>query len=432
MSLSVATKKLPGSRVELSITLPWSEVEAEIGHAIKHLAEHHKFEGFRPGKAPREVIEKRLGKEAVLEEAAEHAVEHSYPRVLEQEKLEAIGRPQVTLPEMKEGEPVTYTVVTAVMPTLTLKPWKDAVRKVVQEFAKRETEVAEADIETELRKLAESRAKLVTVNRAAANGDAIEVDFSVSMGGVPIENGTSKKHPMVLGKGAFIPGFEEALVGMQAGEEKSFDLTFPAAYHAKNLAGKPATFKVKLGLVQERQLPELDDAFAQSLGKFENLEALRNTVREGMQTEKTEQLKEERRTKILDTLVDLAEADLPRLLVEDEISKMLREMEAQLNSVGLDMEGYFQKMGKDRAALSQEWEPQAVRRVLSALALETIAKEREIEPSREEIEAEINKTLQYYKNIKDIEKEIDLARLYEFSKGKLRNEAVFALLEKLS
>lgn len=432
MVLSVTTKKLPGSRVELSITLPWDEVEREIGHAVKHLAEHHKFEGFRPGKAPREVIEQRLGKEAVLEEAAEHAVSHAYPKALEQEKLEAIGRPQVTLPEIKAGEPVAFTVVTAVMPTLTLKPWKNAVQKVVREFAERDPGMSDADIEAELKKLAESRAKLVTVNRPAADGDSVLVDFTVSMGGVPIENGTSKQHPLVLGKGAFIPGFEEALIGMQSGEEKTFDLTFPAEYHAKNLAGKPATFAVKLGVVQERQIPALDDAFAQTLGRFENLEALKRTVREGMETEKTEKEKEERRSKILDALVDLSEADLPRLLVEDEIAKMLREMEAQLNSVGLDMEGYFQKLGKDREALAKEWEPQAVRRVLSALALEHIAKEREIEPSQEEIEAEMNKTLQYYKNIKDIEKQIDLGRLYEFSKGKLRNEAVFALLEKLS
>ncbi len=429
--MEVTVKKLPQSKVEIRVNLPWEEWKGELDHAAEHLAKNAKVSGFRPGKVPRAVIEKRYGRQAILLEAAEHAVSHSYPKALAEQKIDAIGEPKVELGKLAENEPLEYGVVTAVMPAVTLASWKGDVKKANVEFAKKTTVVEEAEIVAELRKLAEMRAKLVTVNREAKTGDNVLVDFSVLQDGVLIENGESKKHPLVLGKGVFIPGFEEQLLGMKEGEEKTFELTFPAEYHAKHLAGKPATFHVKISVVQEREIPAIDDAFAASLGKFESLEQLKENMRDGMLEEKRAKSKAERRTWILDALVAKAEIDYPEVLVQEELSRMIREFEMQVQSMGIDFAEYLTKMKKTEDEMKREWEPQAKKRLAAYIILDTLAKEEDIDIDSQEVEAEMNKTLAQYKDVKDIGKKIDMERLYAAARGQLLNEKVFAWLESL-
>jgi trigger factor len=431
MGINVTVKKLPESKVEITVTLPWEEWKGEMDHAAEHLAKDVKVAGFRPGKVPRDVIEKRFGKEALLMEAAEHVVDHSYPKVLVEKKIEAIGRPEVKLGKVLLGEPFEYTVVTTVMPEVTLSSWKDAVKKINAEHAKKSDVVADTEIETELQKLADMRAKLVTVNREAKLGDNVLVDFSVLQDGVLIENGKSEKHRLVLGKGVFIPGFEEQLLGMKEGEEKTFELTFPAEYHAKHLAGKKATFQVKLGVVQEREIPVVDDAFAKGLGNFETLEKLKANMREGMLEEKKVKSKEDHRIEILDSLVEKSEIEYPHILVEEEQARMVREFEMQVQSMGLNFADYLTQMKKTEEDMKKEWEPQAKKRLAAHLILNMLADTQEIDVDSQEVEAEMNKTLQSYKNIKDIEKNINMERLYSATRGQLRNEKVFEFLEKL-
>ncbi len=429
--MDVTVKKLPKSQVEISVSLPWDEWKGEMDHAAEHLAQEVKMPGFRPGKVPRDVLEKRYGKGMVLAEAAEHAVSHSYPKVLDQEKIDAIGHPEVTLGNVAEGELLGYTVVTAVMPEVALGSWKDAVKKVNKEYTSKEEGVEESDIAAELERLSKMRAPLVTVDREARLGDNVLVDFTVLRDGVAIENGTSKKHPLTLGSGVFIPGFEEQLVGMKTGEEKSFELSFPAEYHATDLAGKPATFSVKMGEVQEAQVPELNDDFAKSIGAFETLEALKTSIKVGMLEEKKMKKKEEWRTALLDTLAEKSEIDFPEVLVNEELDRMLREFEGQVRSIGTDLPGYLEKTGKSEEDLRAEWQPQAKKRLAAHLVLGRLATDEDIRVETSEIEEEMNKALQYYKNIKDIGKEIDMERLYTAVSGQLRNEKVFEFLEKL-
>ncbi|OGI15199.1 MAG: trigger factor [Candidatus Moranbacteria bacterium RIFCSPHIGHO2_12_FULL_54_9] len=417
--------------MELRITLSWEEWKGEMEHAAEHLSKDVKVAGFRPGKAPRNVIEQRFGKEALLAEAAEHTVSHSYPKALAKEKIEAIGRPEVTLGKFAEGEALEYSVVTAVMPEVKLASWKDAVKKINAAFAKQSENIDEQEIDAELAKLAEMRAKLVTVNREAKIGDNVLVDFSVLQDGVLIENGKSEKHPLVLGKGVFIPGFEEQLIGMKEGEEQSFELTFPAEYHAKHLAGKPATFQVKMGVVQEREIPAIDDAFAASVGNFESLAKLRDTMRTGMLEEKQQKSKDDRRTEILDALVEKATIEYPEILVQEELVRMMREFEAQIQSLGLDFAAYLVQMKKTEDEVKQEWEPQAKKRIAAQLILGSLAQEEDIDVDSPDVEAEMNKALQSYKDIKDIEKNLDMERLYSAVHGQLRNAKVFAFLESL-
>jgi len=429
--MDVSVKPLPQSRAELSVSIPWEEWKGEIDHAAEHLSKNVKVEGFRSGKIPREVLEKKIGKTALLIEGAEHAIDHLFPNVLREAKVDAIGKPEIRLDDVNEGEALCFTVTTAVMPETKLGEWEKVVRSVNAKHAKEKVEVSEADIEKELGRVARSRAKLVTVNRAAKDGDAVEVDFVVSRNRVPIEGGTGRKHPIVLGSGAFIPGFEEAVAGMEAGTEKTFTLTFPDVYHEKTLAGKPAEFAVKLLLVQEQEVPELTDEFAKSLGRFENLATLRKSIGEGMAVERADQKKERHRTDILDAIVAETEAELPDVLVEGELRRMISEFGQQAAMTGLSLEDYLSRMGKTEKDLSAEWRPQAGKRLLSQLALESIAKERDIDVATEEIEAEMNKVLAYAKSVKQAEKDLDLAAIYAAIRERSRNEKVLVVLETL-
>ena len=429
--MDIIVKKLPESKIEMSITLSWEEWQGEMGHAVEHLGKDVKVAGFRPGKVPRDVIEKRFGKEALLIEAAEHAISHSYPKALKEKKIEAIGRPEMKLGKAVQGEPLEYSAVTAVMPEATLGSWRDAVKKANKVFAKQPETIEEKEIDAELERLASMRAKLVTVNREARLGDNVLVSFSVLQNGVLIENGKSEKHPLVLGKGVFIPGFEEQLVGMKEGEEKTFELTFPAEYHAKHLAGKPATFQVKIGVVQEREISVIDDAFAQGLGKFESLEKLKENLRSGMLEEQKAKNKAEHRTQILDALVEHAEVEYPEILVKEESNRMVREFELQIQSMGLNFSDYLARMKKTEDELKKDWVPQAKKRLAAHILLDALADMQEIDVDSQEVEAEMNKILQRYKDVEDIEKNIDMERLFSATRGQLRNEKTFEFLKKL-
>jgi len=429
--MDVSVKKLPKSRAEITVTLPWSEWEAEIGHAAEHLAEEVKIEGFRKGKIPRAMLEKKIGRNTLLVEGAEHAIDHTYPHALLKAEVVAIGKPEARLGTIEEGEPLEYTVETAIMPDITLGEWDMRVKQVNKEYHAKQPTVSDAEVGEELVKIAESRAKFVTVLRGAKDGDMVEVDFTVSKDHVPIEGGTSKKHPVVLGKGAFIPGFEEHLIGMEAGEEKTFELSFPKEYHAKHLAGQPAEFRVKALLVQERDIPAIDDVFAKSLGSFESVEALRTNVHDGMLEEKKMKGREAHRIAILEAAVAGVEAEFPEELVENELDRMVREFENQVGMMGMSFDDFLMQTKKSVDDLRKEWCSQAVKRILSGVALETIAGEEEITVEQTEIEEDMNKALAYFKSQKQAEEKIDLQALYSASQTRLRNEKVFERLEAL-
>ncbi len=424
-------KKIANSQVEITVSVAWEEWEKYLDIAAKEYSKEIKIEGFRPGKAPKNMVEQKVGKGALLEAAAQTALRETYAKVLVEKKIEAIGNPKAELTKLAEGNSLEYKIVTAVIPQLTLKPWRKAMEKINKEHSKKDATVTEKEIDKELDDLAKSRVQHVTVERAAQDGDNVILDFTVKQGGVPIENGTSKNHPMILGRGVFIPGFEENIVGMKAGDEKEFELAFPQEYHAENLAGKPAQFEVTVNEVQERKSPELSDEFARSLGKFKDLADMRKNVAEGMVEEKKHDLKEKKRGEYIEALIELSEVELPEVLVHEELHKMIGEFEMQLQGMGMTFDQYLGQIGKSVAELEKEWEPQAVKRVKAALALEEVVKEEEINIPTEEVEAEMNKTLAQYKKVKDIEKNVDLTKLYNYVKGTMQNEKVLELFESI-
>jgi len=425
-------KKLPKSRVEFESVVPLSEWKIFLRLAAEEISQEIKIAGFRPGKAPRNLVEQKVGKATVFNNAAEKAVSKNYLEYIKKEKIEAIGNPEIKVLNAEEEKDFRYKAVVSVMPEIILdEGYVKSIKKINEEFAKKIVEVGKEEVDLELEKLAKSRVKLITIRREARKNDSVEIDFNVFMDGVPIENGQSQKHPLIIGKGVFIPGFEDKIVGMKEGEEKEFELDFPSDYHQKNLAGKEATFKVKMNLVQERQVPEINDEFARSLGDFENLDALEKSIRLGIKEEMEMKNKEKRRTDFLEKIMENVKTELPEILVSQETERMLEEFSHQIQAMGMDLENYLKKIKKDKEELKKDWQPQAKKRVISSLAIEKIACDQEIKIPAKEIEAEMNKTLSLYKNVKNIKKNIDMKKLYDYSQGVLENEAVFNYLEKL-
>ena len=209
-------KKIAGSQVEVSVSVSWDEWEKYIDQAAADFSKEIKIEGFRAGKAPRDMVEKKVGKAALLDAAAQRVVQGTYPKVVVEKKLEVIGSPKAEILKLAEGNDLEYKVVSAVIPEAKLKPWKSAVEKVNKEFAKKTAEVSEEEVDKEMENIAKSRVQHVTVEREAKDGDNVLLDFTVKKDGVPIENGTSKNHPLILGRGVFISGFEDQVLGMKA------------------------------------------------------------------------------------------------------------------------------------------------------------------------------------------------------------------------
>lgn len=422
-----------GSETQIDVTIPWESAQVEFDKMMIDAAKNVSVKGFRKGAVPQEVAESKVDRTKLLSEVADKMIRAYYMEIIEKESLKTIGAPRVSVTKLAEGNDIEIRIDTAVIPEIEMpKDWKKTIKKINAEDKGEKVEITDADIDAELEQVANSRAQHNEVDREAKSGDHVQVDFIVKQDGVIIENGTSKDHSLVLGKGVFIPGFEEEVIGMKKGDQKTFELEFPKEYHASHLAGRKAEFEVILKIVEERITPEINDAFASSLGEqFKTLDDLKKSVKEGMEKEAVKKTDEEQRTKYLDALSEVVEIELPQMILDDEMSRMVGEFEQQLSMSGMKFDEYLKKIGKKREELEEEWKPQAKKRVMSALVLEQLADDEEINVDSKEIEEEMNKTLTMYKGVEDMEKNINMEQLYEYTKGVMRNNKVFDILEKL-
>ncbi len=421
-------KKLPKSQIEIEISVPKAEFEKFIDAAAEEFSKDIKIDGFRPGKAPRSIVEQKVGAEKILAHGAEKAIKKTYVDAIVKNKIEVIGEPKITITKIAKGNDLEYKAVAAVMPAIALSNY----RKNAKSIKKSEPEkVTEEQTQKELKVLQKSRAKIITVARKAKEGDRVEIDFEVLVEGKPIEGGTAKNHPLTIGENYFIPGFEEQLVGMKENDEKDFELAFPKEYHQKSLSGKPARFKVKMNLVQEKELPELNDEFAKSLGNFETIEALRKSISEGIDMEHKKKNEEKWRTLAIEKIAAESRIDLPEILIDQELEKMMAELEKNISGMGLSVDAYLENIKKSKSDLTKSWKETAEKRVRAALVLREIAASEEIDIPAGEIEEEMNRVMAYYKNMPDMEKNVDTERLYNYTKGVLTNEKVFKFLENL-
>ena len=421
-------KKLPKSQIEFSITVPAAEFEKFLDEAARHISENLKIDGFRPGKVPRHIVEQNASAEKVLAHGAERAVKKTYVDAIVKNKIDAIGEPKITITKIAKGNDFEYKAIAAVMPEIKLSNYRKNIKSVKKPESQKATE---EQIQKELETLQKSRAKLVTVSREAKKGDRVEVDFEVFVDGKLIEGGAAKNHPLTIGENYFIPGLEDNLVGMRESDEKEFDLEFPKDYHQAALAGKPARFKVKMDLIQEKILPQINDEFAKGLGKFDTLDALKKSISEGLEIERKKRSEEKWRTDAVEKIASESEIELPEILVEQELEKMMAEFEQNIATMGLKLETYLENIKKSKIEIVKTWQEAAEKRVRAALVLREIAAAEKIDVPATEIEEEMSKATAYYKSVPDMEKNVDLERLYNYMKGALTNEKVFRFLESL-
>ncbi|KKS69444.1 MAG: Trigger factor [Parcubacteria group bacterium GW2011_GWA1_42_7] len=429
--MNITTKKLPHSEIEMLIELDPQEWGGFFNKAAKELSQNLEIPGFRPGKAPQNLAERHLGEGKILKRAADLAIRDSYFKAAEREGIFPVSAPKIQVLKIAKGNSFEFKANVSVMPQIEIGDYK----KISQgEKIKKPNEIKldQKEIESAIEWIRNSRTKYAAVSRAARKGDRAEVDFAAKREGKIISEGESKNHPLVLGEGKFVPGFEEKLEGMKEGEEKKFSLIFPNDFHDKELANKQIDFEVKMKIVQEAQKPELNDEFAKSLGGFESFEALKKSVSEGMKKEKEQKEKESWRAKILEKIARNSKADIPAVLIDSELSKMEQEMEMSVSEMGLDFETYSRNIKKTREELKEEWLPKAKSRVMAALVLGEIAKKENINVPESEVEEEANKFLLRYPDIKAARNQIDMDRLKEYTRGSLVNEKVFKRLEEFS
>ncbi len=386
--MQVTVERLPKGQAKLRFELVQADMLPHLTAATARLSSRTAFPGFRPGKVPYDAVAKRLGEGAIWEEALEDAVRSSFVEAVRQHKLATIGQPKVSVEKIAPGNPVEYTATVSVLPEVKLPPLDSLKKK------KNVEPVKDEEIDKTIEELREILVEEKPADRAAALGDKVEIDVDVSVDGVSIEGGKSRKHPAVLGKGSFIPGFEDQVAGVTKGQTKEFELTFPKQYYAKHLAGKKATFKVTVQSVFERVLPALDDAFAKKVAGAETVDALRKKIASNLADEHAEKAEREYEASIVTELVDRSTfGEIPELLTENETERMLAELKQDVDARGMKFADYLSSMKKDETALRKDLQPSALKRAKSSLVIREIAKRENIAVTEKELDEEVQRAV---------------------------------------
>lgn len=375
--MKTSVKKFPKSRVNLTVELEKDEMTKYFDQAFEELAPQVKIKGFRPGKAPRVMIENQLGSGRVKAEAIDKAMTDSYVKGLKEHNLVSVAAPKINIKSDEDG--LSYEAEVDVWPEATVGEYsKLKVSKPKEEAVKSE------EIENIIDYLQRQKAQMNDVDREAQMGDWVTIDFEGKLNGVLQENMVSKNHPVILGSKTLIPGFEEEVVGMRTGDEKIFEIKFPKDYHEKSIAGKKAEFKVNLHLVKEIDKPEVDDKFAKEFG-HDNVEALKNGIEDSLRAEKEMKRHQEIENMVLDKLLTVTKTELPDSLVEQELDRIFHNLEHEAKHYGLTLDQYLLSMKKDASELRKEWRGQAERNVKIGLALAEVAKKENVDTKDEKV-----------------------------------------------
>ncbi len=421
----VIVKKLPKSQTLFEVVLPEEAVQVEMAAAAEMLSQKADIKGFRKGKAPRDVLERHVGTSRLFEEASYSAIDKIYQSLFKEHALHPVGQPSVEIKKCAPGNPLVFSLTIASYPEIILPDYRAIARKALAE--KKTVVVKKEEVEETLSHIQKSRRKEVLVARPARKGDLAELDFETRIAGVKLEGGSSRNHPLLLGESKFIPGFEENIFGMTATEEKTFALTVPNDYYQEPLRGKQLDFTVTLNGVYELTLPELDDAFATSLGAFDTMEKLEENIRSGIQKEKEAQETGRARKLFAEEAAGKAIIDVPDVLVDQEVQKMISEMQNTIEQEGADFAGYCVSIKKTKDDLKKDFRAQADTRVRIALILSEIATKENIELDEKEVEAQVEMMFAKYDEAQKTR--IDTRLLKEYVSGIMKNEKVFVLLE---
>ena len=390
--MSLQVEKLEKNMAKLTIEVPAEKVEAALQNAYLKNRKQISVPGFRKGKVPRQMIEKMYGPSIFYDDAVNAMIQEAYPEATKECDLEIVSRPDVEVVQIEKGKPFIFTAEVAVKPEVTLGQYKGI------EVEKADTTATDEEVAAEIDKEREANSRTITVeDRAVQDGDMTVIDFEGFVDGKAFEGGKGTDYPLTIGSGAFIPGFEEKLVGAEIGKEVEVDVTFPEEYHAKELAGKPAVFKCTVKEIKVKELPELDDDFAQDVSDFDTLEEYKADVRKKVEEKKAADAKAKKEDAVIEKIIEGAAMEIPDAMVETQAERMVDEFAQRLQMQGLTMEQYLQFTGGNVQALVEQSKPQALKRIQSRLVLEAVAAAENLTASDEELDAELGRMAEQYK-----------------------------------
>ncbi len=389
--MNVQVENLEKNMAKLTVEVPVEEVEKALQAAYMKEKNKISVPGFRKGKVPRQMIEKMYGAAVFYEEAANILIQDNYAQAMDESGADIVSRPVIDVVQIEAGKPFIFTAEVAVRPEVKLGKYKGV------QVTKIDTTVTDEEVNAALEAEVAKNARMVTVtDRAAANGDTAVINYEGSVDGVPFEGGKAENHGLELGSHSFIDTFEDQIVGHVAGDEFDVNVTFPEQYHAPELAGKPAVFKVKVNEIKTKELPELNDEFAQDVSEFDTLEEYKADVKKNLETEKENEAKRTKEDEALTKIIEKSEMDIPEAMIETQCENMLNDFAQRIAQSGLSMEQYMQFSGMTLDKLKEQVRPEAEMRIKSSLVLEQIAKDENIEISDEEVDAEIERMAAQY------------------------------------
>ena len=389
--MKTKVETLENSKLKLEIIVEEEEMKAGMDRAVRELSNKVKIPGFRKGKVPRTVIEARLGKGAILEEALETILPEAYAKAIEEHEIKPLGNPEINIVEADPEKPLTFEATVQLEPEPELGQYKEV------EAEKQEYDVTDEDVNLQVEKLRERHASMVTVEeRAVENGDHVVIDFKGFLDGEAFEGGSAEGYSLEIGSNSFIPGFEEQIVGAEANEERDITVSFPDDYHAEHLAGKEVVFKVTVHEIKQKMLPALDDEFAKTAGEFDTLQELMDDLKNNLKESVDENIKRNFENSVLTKVVENAKVDVPEIMIEDRVDRMIERMEDDLKRQGLSMEDYQKYLNKTDEEMREEMKPNAEREVRTELILKAVAKVEGIEATEEDINGEIERIAEIY------------------------------------
>ena len=389
--MSVQVENLEKNMAKLTIEVAAEEVEKALQAAYMKEKGKISIPGFRKGKVPRQMIEKMYGRAVFYEDAANTLIQDNYPSAVDESGIDIVSRPTIDVVQIEKGKSFIFTAEVAVRPEVKLGKYLGV------QVTKIDTSVSDDEVAAELEKEREKNARTVTVtDRAVQNGDTAVIDFEGFVDGVAFEGGKGENHPLEIGSHSFIDTFEDQLVGKNAGDEVDVNVTFPEQYQAAELAGKPALFKVKIHEVKAKELPELNDEFAQDASEFDTLEEYKADLKKHLEEQKENDAKRTKEDEAIQKIIDKSSMDIPEAMLDTQCENMINEFAQRIAQSGLSMEQYMQFSGLTLDKLKEQVRPEAETRIKSSLVLEQIAKDENIEVTDDEINAEVEKMAAAY------------------------------------
>lgn len=390
--MNVSWEKIEKNRGVLTVEVESERFLQALDKAFKKVAPNVIVPGFRKGKVPRAIFEKRFGVESLYQDAIDILLPEAYMEAVKEADITPVDQPEINIEQIGKGEPFKFTATVDVKPEVELGEYKGI------EVQDQEVKVTAEDVEEELKRMQERHAELVVLEEgeAAQEGDTAIIDFEGFKDGEAFEGGKGENYSLVLGSNTFIPGFEDQVIGMKKGEEKEINVTFPEDYHSEELAGQPAVFKVKVNDIKRKVLPELDDEFAKDVSEFETLEELKKDIEETLLKRREEEKQRYVENTVVEKAAEAAQVDIPQGMIRTEVDNMLRDFELRIRQQGLTLDLYYQFTGQNEEALREQMRPDAEKRVRNFLVLEAIAKAENLTVSDEEFEEELKKLAELY------------------------------------